>query len=72
MEEESKGAALSPPKMTHIKAAPKITSHTLIGGDKDVGGKAETTQSDLNTKLISNSRAPLIKTSNNATSEGQT
>ena len=70
VEEEKKGAVSSPPKMTHVKTAPKITSHTLIGGDKDAGGKAEMTQADLNTKLISNSRAPLIKSSNNAPSEG--
>ena len=73
VEEEKKGAASSPPKMTHVKTAPKITSHTLIGGDKDANGKLETThQTDLNTKLISNSRAPLIKTNNSAPSEGQT
>ena len=72
VEEEKKGAVSSPPNMTHVKTAPKITSHTLIGGEKDANGKTEMTQADLNTKLISNSRAPLIKTNNSAPSEGQT
>ena len=72
VEEEKKGAASSPPKMTHVKTAPKITSTTLIGGDKDANGKSDLTQADLNTKLISNSRSPLIKTNNSAPSEGQT
>ena len=40
VEEEKKGAASSPPNMTHVKTAPKITSHTLIGGDKDANGKS--------------------------------
>ena len=43
VEEEKKGAVSSPPNMTHVKTAPKITSHTLIGGEKDANGKTEMT-----------------------------